>query len=363
MMLVATVETRAQTSLNPDISVIPRFRVESSDGGSLPVERVFSRPQFMLEELEIAIQGYLNPFARADVFLAKPGAGEDPLEIEEAYATVLRGLPFDMNLRAGKYLVEFGKINTVHPHVWDFVSRPASIERFLGEEGVNDIGVSASILLPTGDMYSRLNIDLFDGGTLNTLDPLSGDAAGGVGLTDTLAAVTRNGVASRVMMFFPVGESSDLEVGVSGMTGIHDPYRSLRFWYGNLDFKYKWKPDSYTSWTIQGEGLLNRRNVSQVSGGTKRISTWGTYVSADHRFQKVYSVGIRGDWSEAPYAANDRAYGGAVWMGYYPVEETLALRFQLQHMVTETPSGGGTVVNTVAVQVLFSLGPHRAHPF
>ncbi|MEK6651016.1 MAG: hypothetical protein AABY75_08565, partial [Bacteroidota bacterium] len=195
---MATIKTGAQTSLNPDISVIPRFRVESSDGGSLPADRVFSRPQFTLEELEIAIQGYLNPFARADIFLAKPGAGDEPLEIEEAYATVLRGLPYDINLRMGKYLVEFGKINTVHPHAWSFVSRPASIERFLGEEGVNDIGVSASILLPTGGLYTRLNVDLFDGATLNSLDPLSGSTSGGVGLVDTLTSATRYGIASRV---------------------------------------------------------------------------------------------------------------------------------------------------------------------
>ncbi|MEK6650304.1 MAG: hypothetical protein AABY75_04970, partial [Bacteroidota bacterium] len=170
-------------------------------------------------------------------------------------------------------------------------------------------------------------------------------------------------IASRVTSFFPVGESSDLELGVSGMTGIHDPYHELRFWYGNVDFKYKWKRDSYTSWTIQGEGLFNRRDVARVAGGSEPISTFGAYVSADHQFQKVYSAGVRVDWSEAPYASDDRAYGGAVWMGYYPVEETLALRFQLQHMITEAPTGGRTAVNTVALQVMFSLGPHRAHPF
>ena len=76
----------AQTSLNPEISILPRFRLESDDGGQLPARRIFSRPQFKLEEFELAVQSYINPYARADVFLAKAGTGDEPIEIEEAYA-------------------------------------------------------------------------------------------------------------------------------------------------------------------------------------------------------------------------------------------------------------------------------------
>jgi hypothetical protein len=206
-------------------------------------------------------------------------------------------------------------------------------------------------------------VDIFDGGTLNSIDPLSGSTTGGVGIMDTVASTVRYGVASRVTAFFPTGESSDLELGFSGMTGIHDPYHDLRFWYANLDFKVKWKPDSYTAWTIQGEGLLNRRRVSWAGGGAGTIHTFGAYVSGDHQFQKVFNVGVRGDWAESPYATDDLAYGGAVWIGYYPVEETLALRFQVQHMISESASAGRSVVNAIVLQLMFSLGPHRAHPF
>jgi len=132
---------------------------------------VFSKPRFTLEELEVAIQANLNPYARADVFLAKPGPDSDaPFEIEEAYATVLRGLPLDLNLKVGKYLTEYGKMNGLHPHAWPFLSKPLSLIRFLGEEGINDLGISTSILLPTGgDIYSRLSLDVLRGNTIGRL--------------------------------------------------------------------------------------------------------------------------------------------------------------------------------------------------
>ena len=187
--------------------------------------------------------------------------------------------------------------------------------------------------------------------------------AGGVGLADTVGSPTSLGVASRVSVFVPIGEYSDVEFGLTGMTGIHDPYHSLRFWYGNLDLKYKWKPDTYTSWTIQGEALINSRAVDDGAGSTRSIVSGGGFLSADLQFYKVLTVGIRGDWSEAPYAADDRVYGGTAWFGYYPVEESMALRFHVQHHVANSPSSGRMAFNTVALQILFSLGPHRAHPF
>ncbi len=359
LVMVVPVGITAQSVLNPDISVIPRFRIESGDAG----RSSWTAPKFMLEELEVALQGNLNPYSRADIYLAKSGDENEPMEVEEAYATILRGLPFDLNLRVGKYLKDFGKLNSIHPHVWPFVSKPASLERFLGDEGVNDVGVSANFLLPTGDLYSRWNIDVFDGGTFHAVDAASGAVAGGIGLTDTVGVSTTTGVASRITCFIPIGEFSDLEVGLSGLTGIHDPYRDLRFWYADLDLKYKWKPDSYTSWTVQGEALLNRRSVDDGAGSTKRIVTGGAYVLIDHQFEKLYTVGVRGDWSQAPYADDDRAFGGAIWAGYYPVEESLALRLQWQSTTLQSPSVARSTVNTVSLQVVFSLGPHRAHPF
>ena len=345
--------TFGQSPLNPDISVIPRFRIETNDGANLPDDRSFSNPAFSLEEFELAIQAYLNPYARADIFLAKPGFEDEPVEIEEAYATFLRGLPLDMNIRFGKYLAEFGKLNMLHPHAWPFLSKPLSLERFLGDEGLNDLGLSASFLIPTGDLYTRLTLDILQGHSI----------AGGPGMESSEEELSYANSA-RLMSFFPVGTNSDLEVGLSGLTGIHDPLAERRFFYVNLDFKYKWKPDAYTSLVLQGEGLLNSRTASPGPELTpEEITTSGFYLFTDYQFRKIFTLGGRYDWSESPYSKDDKASGFAIFLGFYPVEETTAFRLQYQHTRLETPGGENRSVNSIALQFIFSMGPHKAHPF
>jgi hypothetical protein len=238
-----------------------------------------------------------------------------------------------------------------------------SQERFLGEEGLNDLGISASVLLPTGDVYTRLTIDLLRGSAI-------GNAAG---IKDTTPAKPTYANSARLSSFFTLGDNSDLEVGLSGFTGIHDPYNRDRFWYGNLDFKYKYRSSSYTSLVVQGEYLINTRQASQdqnlnqfvdASGRWVRrtINTSGMYFFTDYQFLKIYSVGARYDWSQTPYSKDDKAYAYSVFLGYYPVEETLGLRLHVQNTTTEVP-GVSRSVNSIALQVLFSLGPHKAHPF
>ena len=352
----------AQTTLNPEISVIPRFLLETNDESD---DRSFTRPDLLFEELEVVFAGYLNPFARADVVLTLPGPDleESKLGLEEVYATILRGLPFDLNVRFGKYRVEYGKINLVHPHAWSFVTQPFSQELFFGEEGLNDIGISASVLLPTGDIYTRLTVDLLRGSVIGET----------TGIEDTTGASPAYTTTARLSNFFPLCDRSDLEVGLSGYTGIHDPYEKHRFWYGNFDFKYKYKPSSYTSLVVQGEYLLNTRMAGQdrnlfqfVDGDgnpeTRRITTGGMYLFADFQFQKIFSVGARYDWSQSPYSKDDVARGIALFFGYYPVEETLALRLQFQNRKNEI-MGSASTVNAFMLQAIFSLGPHKAHPF
>lgn len=343
-----------QSTLNPDISVIPRFRIDTDDGSNLPDERSFGKPRFSLEEFELALQAYLNPYARADIFIAKPGFEDEPVEIEEAYATFLRGLPLDMNIRLGKYLAEFGKLNTFHPHAWPFLSKPLSLERFLGEEGINDLGLSASFLIPTGDLYTRLTVDILQGHTV----------ANGPGLETPEGEGVSYANSARLMSFFPVDTNSDLEIGLSGLTGIHDPLAERRFYYVNLDFKYKWKPDAYTSFVLQGEGLLNRRRISSdVEPLSEVITTSGIYVFGDYQFRKIFTLGARYDWAQSPYDKDDKASGFAIFFGFYPVEETTAFRLQFQNTLFSTPDGESRSVNFIALQFIFSMGPHKAHPF
>jgi hypothetical protein len=345
----------AQTTSNPDISAISRFLIETNDGGALTNgRREFSRPQLNFQELELLLSAYLNPYAKGDVVLTLPGPDVEAgkLGVEELYATIVRGLPGDLNLRVGKYRAEFGKLNMMHPHQWPFVTQPLAAERFIGAEGLNDLGISLSALLPTGELYTRLTVDL-----------LRGSSAGeGAGIEDTTDAPPFYATTARLS-----------EAGVSLYTGIHDPYHRDRFWYWNLDAKYKYRPSSYTSLTLQGELLLSARDAQQdrefipftegnVGPVVRSVRSAGGYLFGELRFEKIYAAGARVDYAESPYHPDDRARGIALFAGYYPVEETIGVRLEYRH----TAMGRGDDaqgINAIALQFLFSLGPHKAHPF
>ena len=76
-------QVRAQSAgANPDVSVIPSFLLCPWGEGNCAYDEADGK--LNLEEVELALQGYLNPFVRADVFFAYH---EGDFEVEEAYAS------------------------------------------------------------------------------------------------------------------------------------------------------------------------------------------------------------------------------------------------------------------------------------
>src|SRR5262249_28787679 len=71
----------------------------------------------------------------------------DGVEIEEAYAATT-ALPASLQIRAGEFLTRFGRINTMHPHQWDFVDQPLVIGKMMGPDGNRGLGLEISWLTP-----------------------------------------------------------------------------------------------------------------------------------------------------------------------------------------------------------------------
>ncbi len=142
----------SQTTANPQFSVI----------GDLVMDQINDSPKLSSSGVEIAIQGNVNPFARADVYLHKHN-DESALELEEAVITIERGLPLGLGLRAGKFRPDIGKINKDHAHLFPFIQAPKSMANILGEEFWSPTGLEGSILLPL-PWYTKLSIGYFDEG-------------------------------------------------------------------------------------------------------------------------------------------------------------------------------------------------------
>ncbi|MGE5807252.1 MAG: hypothetical protein ACM34M_15765 [Ignavibacteria bacterium] len=377
----------AQSNVNPNISAVGTFNINTNfTKGS----EEYGKLNFETPELELFVDGYLNPYSRAAFNIAFE---EGEFKAEEIYAEILRGLPLDLQIKAGKYLLGFGKINTVHPHAWPFLDMPLFHRVFLGEDGFNDIGFDVSFILPIDAVYSSFDIGIFKGDAIGKTEVPDPDNEESI---SELRGINPMSVG-RLAIFFDLSDYNNLEIGLSGAYGLHakaelnmsgdsaavPAMENLYFFYGGLDFKFKYKPDSYTSLTIQGEGMVNNRFVARDNGfgintekqTKEKITTFGSFIYCDYQFLKQFSIsakydftyGIAGDLPGPYTLANDdknTTSGISGWFGFYPVEETLAFRLGVQHIAFNYDDGRSRDGETeVKLQMLFSLGPHKAHQF
>lgn len=340
----------AQTTLNPDISLIGDVRAFSHDDPSRPTES----KEFNLKSpnMELMVAGYLNPYSRADAVLAWED-GENA-NIEELYATILRGLPLDMNLRVGKYRLEFGRLNPLHPHAYSFIYVPLPHEEFFGEEGLNDMAVRASFVLPTGQLYTELMGAVLKGDILQGEEEGEATEEPGEGEEPTDERV-KPGFFGRLTTSAGVSENAELSVGTSVVTAEYDRAEHLRATVFGADVKYKWRPDRNQSLTIQGEVLGNHRDL----GEGDNVTSWGGYGYFDYHFRRQYNFGSIFEYTQGKTDSDFDVWRTGVFVGFSPVEETSLVRL----VGDWTEPKGADGFWSVTMQLVFSLGPHQPHDF
>jgi hypothetical protein len=366
MVLSAANEAKTQTTINPDISAIGDIRIFGHNDEA----RADDKDKLNLSdpEMELMISGYLNPYARADFVLA--WHGEHNAEIEEAYATIMRGLPLNMNLRAGKYLLEFGRLNPVHPHAYSFIKRPLTHSHLFGDHGLIDMAIQPSFMLPTGDIYTELMVGLLKG------DVLSGHHHEGETGEEHEHEEEEDrdpGFFGRLTSSLAVSELSELAFGGSILNSVYafseDSVNSEQFrsWLFGGDVKYKYKPSRYTSLQIESEGVVRINNLEEDEGD---VTSYGAYGYLDYRFRQKYNAGGIIEWvslEEVEHHENQadhEIHRHSIWraglfVGYAPIEETSLLRL-VGHWTEPKGSNGYW---EITLQFVFSLGPHQPHNF
>ncbi|MCX7679571.1 MAG: hypothetical protein N2316_10180, partial [Spirochaetes bacterium] len=105
---------------------------------------------FTVNYAEIAFYSVVDPYF--DLF-AVCEFDESNASIEEAYFTT-RALPFGFQIKGGKFLSGFGRINEQHAHYWNFVDMPLVNNAFFGESGLREVGVRINWVAPTPFFFS-----------------------------------------------------------------------------------------------------------------------------------------------------------------------------------------------------------------
>jgi hypothetical protein len=288
----------------------------------------------IFEELELALQAVVDPYARADVFISFT---PDEVGVEEAYLTALT-LPYGLSARAGVIFSPFGRINQQHPHAWDFADRPLANARLLGPEALGGAGVVAAWLAPL-PWFAELYVGY------QALRP---------GL-DEEADPGRGGVA-RLVQYVDLAPGATLGVGVSGAL-VQEPVDGWRDLAG-ADVYLKLRPQAARSYVaLQGEAIWSRlRDVPEADDDDR----WGAYAQAVRRQGPRWAYGIRYDRApgvvEGAFSGVEHRVSGVV--SWLPSEFQ---QLRLQGGWTRLPGGGDGWEGILALE--FGIGAHGAHAF
>ena len=327
----------AAKALNPDLSVIGTFLGHAGDANPLD-----TRAPFDVDEVELAAEAAIDPYAKGRFFLSINRGG---IDVEEGYA-LFPALPWGLSAKAGKTKATFGKANTWHTHVRPWVDEPLMISRFFGEEGLNDVGVSVSRAIPnpwntyvevTGEVYSG-NVD-------------------GVFGRESQNDLFYN---THVKAFRDITENSNVEVGASWASGTLPQISDIAIRGHNrftgVDLTYRWKPLAraiYNSLIVRFEGLANDRSDFGRN-------LYGYYASADYQLAQRWFAGVRFDRADRLALAGldtDRGVSGTI--SFWPSEFS-----QLRAQLRRTRLGDrGPAYNELLLQLQFAIGAHGAHTF
>lgn len=329
----ARTQTRSLTNTNPEISLIGDARAQWVSAGDRNVD-------LGIHEVETAFRSTVDPYARADIYVAMGSQdGDIEFELEEAYLTTL-SLPMGLQLRVGKFRSAFGKINRTHPHALPFIDVPAPYANFLGDEGLNDQGISASWLVPNSRFYQELTFEVTRGPT----ESPSFEVDDGNRLL----------YMGHFRNFWDLSADATLEVGLSAATGPNHSGNATELI--GIDLTYRWKPlryNTYRSFLLQMEGILSRNHT-----GADRIDATGFYVLGGYQIGRRWSVFGRLDHADLPGDADWNEYGLSGTLGWY-LTEFQKLEFGLRHGWARDLDSSWTGL----VRLVFVIGTHGAHEY
>jgi hypothetical protein len=316
---------------NPDMAVIGNFV------GAAGKNSIESMPSLQLQEAEVSLQAIVDPYARADFFLA---ASPDGLEIEEGFLT-LTSLPGGLLAKVGKMKEQFGKVNTMHAHTLPWVDAPLVMKNLMGgEEGINDSGISVSKLILNPFFFLEATGELFQGNS------------------GVFEARERSNVSwlGRVRGYRDITEGTNLDVGASFTSGHNDAGLDTKTRLFGVDATIRYRPlrrAVYRRFLGRTELVWSHR--AQDVGD---VSAFGMYASGEYQFAQRWFGGFRYDHSQRAADSTLTDKGPSFVLTYWPSEFS-----QIRGQYRRTRYAENITSNELLFQFLFAIGAHGAHSF
>ena len=342
-------------TLNPDIALIADFLVDlSPDEATLE-----DGERYQIREVELGVQGAVDPYFRYDAFLGLHGDG---IEIEEAYATTL-SLPASLQARLGKFLLPFGKVNLTHRAELQMFDYPMVHRAFFGEEGFSSTGLWGSWIGAPLGFFQELSIVGAEGmeahehgeeehaQDAHAPSPAQEEEAHGGSLGDDLGDRLWLAHLKNSLDLTP---ASNLELGASWATAIveEEEARARTNVYG-IDLTWRWKPPQFAKYR---SAILQAEAIWRDEAGPAETRSGG-FAYAQWQLSRRWHVGARGDWVES-LEEEGTLRGGQLLVKWFPTEFS-----QLRLAYERQTRDEGDALDRLIFQTTFALGPHRPHAF
>lgn len=319
------------------------------------------RNGFNLEAAELFLFAPVDPYF--NLYATLP-VTEDGAEVEEAYF-ITTALPEGLQAKGGKFKSGFGRINSQHPHAWDFADAPLAYRAFVGDEGIIEKGVQLTYL-PALPFYTQFGIEALQGENGVLFGP---DAKSGAHAFSAFAKASFDMGDYSTIMFGP-----SIVAGMSRNSSISDDteFAGDSTLY-DLELIYKWKPSKARSFNFQSEYLLRSQDGELTDNTLSTIAPLertqdGIYVQGIYQMER-WRIGARYDRlgiSKDDYRLSeaDQDFGGPPWRATGSVEFKLTEFSRIRAQYNYDRSGRDDRTNhEVLVQFTLGIGAHAAHAF
>jgi hypothetical protein len=335
---------------------------------------------------EMSLYSVVDPYF--DLF-AVIGLSPDGAGLEEAYFTT-RKLPYGFQMKAGKFLASFGRVNEQHEHYWSFANRPLIATALFGEEGLNEIGAQATWVAPTS-FYLMFGAEVLNGDNEQSF--------GTTGIDNPQGNVVVSAVQGPNLYIGYIRSSFDVE-DASILFGVSNALGTTRNDQGFAsagiageavdantdiiggDLTVKYSIDAIRFIMFQSEYMYRVMNGTEYTHDSSNIVSSvsldrhhsGFYAQAVTKLDQCWNVGVRYDL----LMQNDVSLGGmnqhmpsnlprySAMIEYSPTEfSRLRLQFDRDESRFVQTSGGWSQqpYTQVILQANFTIGAHGAHAF
>jgi hypothetical protein len=274
---------------NPSIGLVGEtiFSYTSKDSAATGSDRPGGFDVFQ-RSVELNVAASVDPFAKGYAVIngqADPVTDQANLDVEEA-AIQTTSLPWNLELKAGRFFGEFGRLAYIHDHELPFVNRPLVLDQYIGGESQTD-GAQLNWLPPLPHYVS----------VTTGIGDHFGDEMGVPYKFRSFPGLTFWG---RVSTTFDLTPDWNLETGVSGLLNPHTEQTDNAVV----------QPNGVTTFTEHERrvaGVDVKLNYVPLVNNQFRSFTWGTEVLFSENNYRIDPDGIPNNGDE--FGNNEGAIG------------------------------------------------------